>query len=109
MKGLIPNPNKIKTIQDLTLLKIEKHIKSFLGLTGYYRKFVKDYAKVAQPITKYLKKGVKINVRDQTYIEAFEKFKLLITSHTILRYHGNNRRIPWEQFYPKRDTQSVSR
>lgn len=85
-EGLKPNPNKIKTIQDLTLPRTEKQIKSFLGLTGYYRKFVRDYAKIAQPITKYLKKGVKINVRDPTYIEAFEKLKLLITSHPILRY-----------------------
>lgn len=85
-EGLKPNPNKIKVIQELTLPKTEKQIKSFLGLTGYYRKFIKDYAKVAQPIIKYLKKGVKINVKDPTYIEAFEKLKNLISSHPILRF-----------------------
>lgn len=84
--GLKPNPNKIKIIQEITLPKTEKQIKSFLGLTGYYRKFIKDYAKVAQPITKYLKKGIKVNINDPTYIEAFEKLKLLISSHPILRY-----------------------
>ena len=84
--GMKPNPNKIKIIQDLELPKTEKQIKSFLGMTGYYRKFVKDYAKVAQPITKYLKKGAKINVKDPTYIEAFEKLKTLISTHPILRY-----------------------
>lgn len=85
-EGIKPNPNKIKTIQELTLPKTEKQIKSFLGLTGYYRKFVKDYAKVAQPMTKYLKKGIKVNINDPTYVEAFEKLKLLIISHPILRY-----------------------
>lgn len=84
--GLKPNPDKIKVIQNLELPRTEKQIKSFLGVTGYYRKFVKDYAKVAQPITKYLKKDVKINTKDPTYIEAFEKLKMLISSHPILRY-----------------------
>lgn len=57
--GMKPNPNKIKVIENLQIPKTEKQIKSFLGITGYYRKFVKDYAKVAQPITKYLKKRYK--------------------------------------------------
>lgn len=85
-EGLKPNPEKIKVIKELEIPKTERQIKSFLGLTGYYRKFVRDYAKVAQPITKYLKKGVKINIKDPTYIEAFEKLKTLIISHPILRY-----------------------
>ncbi|GBP03435.1 Retrovirus-related Pol polyprotein from transposon 297 [Eumeta japonica] len=85
-EGLKPNPNKIKVIQELELPRTEKQIKSFLGLTGYYRKFVKDYAKVAQPMTKYLRKGAKINTKDPTYIESFEKLKLLISSHPILKY-----------------------
>lgn len=84
--GLKPNPDKIKVIEALQLPKTEKQIKSFLGITGYYRKFIKDYAKVAQPITKYLKKNVKINAKDPNYIEAFEKLKKLISSHPILRY-----------------------
>lgn len=84
--GMKPNPDKIKIIQNLGLPRTEKQIKSFLGLTGYYRKFVKDYAKVAQPITKFLKKDTKINMKDPTYIEAFEKLKTLISTHPILRY-----------------------
>lgn len=84
--GMKPNPNKIKVIEKLELPKTERQIKSFLGLTGYYRKFVKNYAKVAQPITKYLKKGARINLKDPTYIEAFEKLRTLISTHPILRY-----------------------
>ena len=84
--GMKPNPNKIKVIEKLELPRTERQIKSFLGITGYYRKFIKDYAKVAQPITKYLKKGVRINTKDPTYIEAFEKLKNLISTHPILRF-----------------------
>lgn len=85
-EGLNGNPNKTKVNQSLEIRKTEKQIESFLGLTGYCRKFVKDHAKVAHPVTKYMKKGVKINVYDPTYIEAFEKYKSLICSHPILRY-----------------------
>lgn len=84
--GLKPNPNKIKVIENLEIPKTQRQIKSFLGITGYYRKFVRDYAKIAQPITKYLKKDQKINLHDPNYIEAFEKLKTLIVSHPILRY-----------------------
>lgn len=47
---------------------------------------MRDYAKVAQPITKYLKKGANINTKDPTYGKAFEKLKTLISTHPILRY-----------------------
>lgn len=85
-EGLKPNPNKIEAIKNVGIPKTQREIKSFLGLSGYYRKFVKDYAKVAQPMTKYLKKNCKVNSNDPNYIEAFEKLKNLITSHPILRF-----------------------
>lgn len=50
-----PNPDKIKIIKKLELPRTEKQIKRFLGITGYHRKFIKDYSKVAQPVNKYLK------------------------------------------------------
>lgn len=84
--GLKPNPEKVSAIEKAKLPKTEKEIKSFLGLTGFYRKFIKDYAKVAQPITKYLKKDTKINANDPNYINAFEKLKSLIVSPPILSF-----------------------
>lgn len=55
-------------------------------MTGYNRKFVKDYAKISQPFTKYLKKGARINLKNPTYREAFEKLKTLISTHPTLRF-----------------------
>ena len=49
-KCIKPNPEKIKIIQNLKLPETTKQIKSFLGMTGIYRKFVKDYAKIASPL-----------------------------------------------------------
>jgi len=85
-EGVKPNPKKIETIKNLNLPGTQKQIKSFLGITGYYRKFVKDYAKVAQPLTKYLKKGMKVNTNDPSYIQAFEKLKRIITESPVLKY-----------------------
>lgn len=84
--GILPNPNKIKDITELKLPETQKQIKSFLGITGYYRKFIKDYAKIAQPLTKFLKKDSRINKLDPSYIHAFETMKTLMTTHPILKY-----------------------
>lgn len=92
-QGVKPNPNKIKVIQDLKLPSTVKQIKQFLGITGFYRKFIKDYAKIAHPITKYLKKGAKINKNDPNYISAFAKLKEIITEHPILRYPDFSKRF----------------
>lgn len=91
--GLKPNPDKVDVIQKVELPRTEKQLKSFLGLTGYYRKFIRDYAKVAQPLTKFLKKGTKVNPKDPNYIEAFEKLKTLISSHPILRFPNFNKQF----------------
>lgn len=76
----MPNKNKIP------IPKTTKEIKSFLGITGYYRKFIKDYAKIVQPITKRLKKDSKINVNDQDYIKVNEDLKNSLQNEPILQY-----------------------
>ncbi|KAH8328728.1 hypothetical protein KR074_004542, partial [Drosophila pseudoananassae] len=77
---------KIEAIQKFPIPKTQKEIKSFLGLCGFYRKFIPDFAKIAKPMTVNLKKGSTINSSDKEYLEAFEKLKLLITSDPILIY-----------------------
>lgn len=57
--GIKPNPNKIKAIEKFPIPTTAKEIKSFLGLLGFYRKFIKDFAKITKPFTKCLKKGEK--------------------------------------------------
>ena len=54
-KGIETDPKKISTIKEWPEIKTKKQLMSFLGLTGYYRKFIKDYAKKALPLTRLLK------------------------------------------------------
>lgn len=84
--GIKPNPEKIKEVEKWNLPKSQKEIKQFLGLLGYYRKFIKDYSKLAQPMTKYLKKDKKLNLNDPQYVQAFEKCKKILTTDPILIY-----------------------
>ena len=84
-EGVKPNPDKVDAIKRYPLPKTRKEIKSFLGLLGYYRKFIRNFADVTKPLTKRLKKGVTITV-DQEYEEAFEKCKNLLINEPVLQY-----------------------
>ena len=51
-----PNLEKLKKILDWHKRSNEKQIRQFLGLSGYYRRFIKDYSKITKHLTKYFKK-----------------------------------------------------
>lgn len=84
--GIKPNPDKISAIKKFPLPKTSTEIKRFLGLLGYYRKFIPEFARVTKPLTQCLKKGSKIAIDKPEYINCFEKCKTLLTNDPILQY-----------------------
>lgn len=67
--GVKPKLEKVKAVQGFSIPKDQKEIKSFLGLAGYYRKCVKDFAKIVIPLTQLLKNGIKFSF-DENCIKA---------------------------------------
>ena len=53
-----PDPEKIKAVLDFPTPVTKKQVRAFLGLTGYYRKFVENYATLAVPLTDLTKKSL---------------------------------------------------
>ncbi|GJX00762.1 putative reverse transcriptase domain-containing protein [Tanacetum coccineum] len=59
-EGIHVDPAKIESIKDWALPKTPTEIHQFLGLAGYYQLFIKDYLKIARPMTKLTQKSVKV-------------------------------------------------
>ena len=86
-QGTKPDPDLIKSVINFPLPKKVKDIQSFLGLTGYYRRFIRDYAKVAEPLLKQLRNCQQSNHQvkwNQECTLAFQTLKQKLTNAPIM-------------------------
>ena len=90
-KGIETDPRKVKTVKNWTVPKTVTDVRSFLGFTNHYRRFIKGYANVARPLN-LLVSGDNANHK-RTLIKwteecqtAFDKLKELCTNTPILAY-----------------------
>lgn len=84
-EGVKPDPQKIRAVKEFPLPNTRKKIKSFLGLIGYYRRFIKDFAKIAKPLTHLLKLDTPFSWTDKQQ-RAFETLRDTICSEPLLQY-----------------------
>ena len=74
----------VDLISSLPIPKSVKDIRSFLGHAGFYRRFIKDFSKLARPVTTLLSKDVPF-VFDEACVAAFERLKDELTSAPIMQ------------------------
>lgn len=83
--GVRPDPIKVKAIVDFKTPGNVAQLKSYLGLTGYYRKYVRNYAQLTHSLTQLTKKDVPFEW-GEAQESAFQELKSRLTSDPILRY-----------------------
>lgn len=84
-QGVLPDPEKTKTIEQFPVPKKQKDIKSFLGLVGYYRRFIENFSKLTKPLTRLLKKDNPFIWTNEQQ-ESFDTLRKLLISPQILKY-----------------------
>ena len=90
-EGIKPDPGLVDAVQSFPRPQRLKDVQSFLGLTGYYRRFIRDYAKVAEPLLRLVRSHQR-SKRSSNTIEwsddcqkAFSTLKSILTQAPILR------------------------
>ena len=88
--GIRPLPSKTHAIQHMNPPTTPKQVRAFLGLVGYYRKFIKGFMKIAKPLTLLTRQQVKFNWTPE-HQAAFIHLKDAIVQAPILHYPNSNK------------------
>ena len=81
--GVSVDPEKVEAVMGWERPKSVFEIRSFLGLAGYFRRFIEDFSRIAAPMTRLTRKEVKFDWDDRCE-EAFQELKRRLTSALIL-------------------------
>jgi hypothetical protein len=88
--GIVVDPEKIEDIRELSTPKNVTEVRSFMDLVGYYRRFIRGFSKIENPITSLQRKGMKFQWTSD-YERIFQHLKQLLTSSPILRIADPNK------------------
>ena len=97
--GMRPNPRKVEAVKQFPVPRTVRDVRSFLGITSYFRRFILNYARISKPISDLVRAGTG-KKRDETSIaaqwtpthtEAFEKLKQELTSDNMLAFPNLNK------------------
>ncbi|WVZ51970.1 hypothetical protein U9M48_003067 [Paspalum notatum var. saurae] len=81
--GIIVDPSKISSVMDWKVPEVVKEVRGFLGLAGYYRRFIESFSRIAKPMTSLLEKGVPF-IWTKERQAAFDELKKRLTTAPVL-------------------------
>ncbi|WVZ76042.1 hypothetical protein U9M48_024044 [Paspalum notatum var. saurae] len=81
--GIMMDPSKISSVMDWKVPEVLKEVRGFLGLAGYYRRFIESFSKIAKPMTSLLEKGVPF-IWTKEGQAAFDELKKRLTTAPVL-------------------------
>ena len=84
-QGFKPLPEKLESIRNMPAPRTAKEVKQFLGLIGYYRKFVLHFADISRPLTKLTRHNITLKWTQQCQ-KAFNHLCELLMEYPILHY-----------------------
>lgn len=81
-----PVADKVASITDMQVPTTKKQVRSFLGMVGYYRQYIPNYASIATPLTNLTKKlSPNKIVWEESHQESFDKLKMCLSNKPILK------------------------
>ncbi|WVZ76845.1 hypothetical protein U9M48_024772 [Paspalum notatum var. saurae] len=81
--GIMVDPSKISSVMDWKVPEVVKEVRGFLGLAGYYRRFIESFSRIAKPMTSLLEKGVPF-IWTKERQAAFDELKKKLTTAPVL-------------------------
>ena len=85
VEGVRVDPTKIEGAVNWKPPRNVTEVRSFLGLVGYYRRFVRGFSVMASPLTKLLRKGIKFEWTDKCQ-KSFEQLKGMLVEAQVLTH-----------------------
>ncbi|KAJ3684443.1 hypothetical protein LUZ61_013607 [Rhynchospora tenuis] len=82
-EGVAVDPSKVQAVTEWSQPKSVREVRSFLGLAGYYRRFVAGFSQIAKPLTELLHKDVKF-VWDERQEKSFQELKDRLVTAPVL-------------------------
>ncbi len=84
-EGITVSPEKVQAVQDWPTSTSVTDIRSFLGTAGYYRRFIKDFAFIAEPLHRLTRSGIQFDWNERCQ-QAFVNLKASLCSAPVLRF-----------------------
>jgi RNase H-like domain found in reverse transcriptase/Reverse transcriptase (RNA-dependent DNA polymerase)/Integrase zinc binding domain/Integrase core domain len=84
-RGLFPDPKKVEAIKNYLVPKSATEVRSFIGLAGYYRRFIFNFADVAKPLTLLTRQDVKFHWSEECQ-DAFDKLRNYLAGDVMLSF-----------------------